>query len=62
MEWFTALPQEKQALQGSLMKNRGNEIHVERTKTVTKEKAMSTPLIQGVLYSSSAVGLLALTL
>lgn len=34
------------------MKNRGNEIHVERTKTVTKEKAMSTPIIHGVPYRS----------
>jgi hypothetical protein len=40
-EWFTALSQEKQALWDSLMNNRGNEIHVERTKTVTKEKAIS---------------------
>jgi hypothetical protein len=40
-EWFTALPQEKQALWDSLMNNRGSEIHVERTKTVTKEKAIS---------------------
>jgi hypothetical protein len=42
-EWFTALPQEKQALWDFLMNNRGSEIHVERTKTVTKEKAMFTP-------------------
>lgn len=41
VEWFTALPQEKQALWDSLMNNRGSEIHVERTKTVTKEKAVS---------------------
>ncbi len=42
VQWFTALPQEKQALGGFLMNNRGNEIHAERTKTVTKEKAMSS--------------------
>ena len=51
-EWFTALSQEKQALWDSLMNNRGREIHIERTKTVTKEKAMSTPLIPGFPYRS----------
>jgi len=40
-EWFTALSQEKQAIWDSLMNNRGSEIHVERAKTVTKEKAIS---------------------
>lgn len=52
VQWFTALPQEKQALWGFLMNNRGNEIHVERTKTVTKGTAMSTPLIEGFPYRS----------
>ncbi len=40
-KWFTALPQEKQALGLSFKSNRRSEIHVERTKTVTKEKAIS---------------------
>jgi hypothetical protein len=38
--WFTALPPEHQDLWESLMNNRGSEIHTERTKTVTKEKAI----------------------
>jgi len=40
-EWFTALPPGKQALWAFFWNNRGSEIHVERTKTVTKEKAIS---------------------
>jgi hypothetical protein len=40
-KWFTALPQEKQAFWLSFKSNRRSEIHVERTKTVTKEKAIS---------------------
>jgi len=50
--WFTALPPEKQALWAFFWNNRGSEIHVERTKTVTKEMAMSTPLIPGFPYRS----------
>mgnify|MGYP003694126263 CR=1 FL=1 len=61
-EWFTALSQEKQALWDSLMNNRGREIHIERTKTVTKEKAMSTPLIPGFPYRSERSRALALTM
>jgi hypothetical protein len=41
VEWFTALPPEKQALWAFFWNNRGSEIHVERTKTVTKENAIS---------------------
>jgi hypothetical protein len=51
-KWFTALPQEKQALGLSFKSNRRSEIHVERTKTMTTEKAMSTPLIPGFPYRS----------
>ncbi len=53
VQWFTALPLAKQAQWDFLMNNnRGDEIHVERSKTVTKEKAMSTPLLQEFPYRS----------
>ncbi|MBK5281203.1 MAG: hypothetical protein JJE16_03835 [Nitrospiraceae bacterium] len=64
VQWFTALSLAKQALWDCLMNNRGHEIHAERTKTVTKEKAMSTPLLSSrdFLAVQSAVGLFVLTL
>ena len=52
VEWFTVLPQEKQALWDFFWNNRGSEIHVERIQAVTKEKSMPTPLTQGFPYRS----------
>jgi len=55
-EWFTDLPPEKQSLWDSLMNNRGSEIHMERTKTVTKKKAIPSPLTRDFSYRSERSG------